>query len=87
MKGTGAATVIEHELRELKGQPYQTIRDLIGHPLSKRVLGVDGAPYNVEIVAAWDDKPEGAIRVMVSVDNGGWRAFFPLTDSVLIQRG
>lgn len=46
----------------------------------------DGTQCCVEINAMWDDKPEGNIRVIVSIDNGGWRALVPVTESFVIAR-
>lgn len=44
--------------------------------------------YQGEVQVFWDDKPNGAIRVMASIDDGGWRAFVPLTaDFILAPDG
>jgi hypothetical protein len=32
----------------------------------------------------WDDKKLGNLRVCGSIDDGGLRAFFPVTDSFII---
>jgi hypothetical protein len=32
----------------------------------------------------WDDDYQQNIRVMGAVDDGGWRAFMPLTDSFIM---
>lgn len=37
-----------------------------------------------EVQAFWDDEPDGAIRVMASIDDGGWRAFVPLTEDFIL---
>jgi hypothetical protein len=39
----------------------------------------------VEVLALWDEgRPGGNLRVMVSIDDGGWRAFKPLTEDFII---
>ena len=48
------------------------------------LCGVSGATYQVEIQFFWDDKHGQFIRVVGSIDEGGIRAFVPLTDSLLI---
>jgi hypothetical protein len=58
---------------------------------SKRVenfesCGASGTKYQVEVQFFWDDKPGGVVRVSGSIDDGGIRAFFPLTDSLLVSR-
>jgi len=32
----------------------------------------------------WDGRPGGDIRVLASIDDGGWRAFFPLTETLVV---
>ena len=49
------------------------------------VHGLSGTKYQVEIQFFWDDKRRRIIRVMGSIDDGGIRAFVPLTDSSLIS--
>jgi hypothetical protein len=49
------------------------------------IHGASGAKYQVEIQFFWDDKHRRIIRVIGSIDDGGLRAFTPLTDSSLIS--
>lgn len=42
----------------------------------------DVVPGKVQVF--WDDTPDGAIRVMASIDDGGWRAFVPLTEAFIL---
>ena len=42
-------------------------------------LGV--APVHTTVI--WDDEPGGNVRVMVSIDDGGLRAFVPMTESFI----
>ena len=39
--------------------------------------------WQLEIEVLWDDEPNGNVRVTVSVDDGGLRAFVPMTDSFI----
>ncbi len=48
------------------------------------VFGPSGTWYQVEVNVFWDDRPGGDVRVMLSIDDGGWRAFVPLTDSFIM---
>ncbi len=34
----------------------------------------------------WDDAPEGDLRVILAVDDKGWRAFVPRTKGLLVRR-
>jgi hypothetical protein len=38
----------------------------------------------LEIQCFWDDRADGDIRVMGSIDDGGWRAFVPITDGFMM---
>ena len=42
-----------------------------------------GREYQTEVNVLWDDRPGGNIRVIGSIDDGGLRAFAPLTDSFI----
>ena len=43
----------------------------------------DGRTVQREVVACWDGKPGGDIRVLVHINDGGWRANVPLTNSFI----
>jgi hypothetical protein len=44
-----------------------------------------GNRYQVEVQFFWDDKADGDVRVCASIDDGGIRAFLPLTDSFILS--
>jgi hypothetical protein len=47
--------------------------------------GASGTMYHVEVQFFWDDKPRGVVRVVGSIDDGGIRAFVPLTQTFLVS--
>lgn len=47
--------------------------------------GPSGTRYQIEVQFFWDGKPEGDVRVGASIDDGGIRAFFPLTGSFILR--
>jgi hypothetical protein len=51
----------------------------MGDTQTKEVTGEDGKQYQPEVQIFWDSKKGGGVRVIVSGDDGGWRAFRPLT--------
>jgi hypothetical protein len=57
---------------------------MLNETLHKEVVGPDGKTYQIDVQFFWDDKPLGSVRVMASIDDGGWRAFLPLTDSFIL---
>jgi hypothetical protein len=52
-------------------------------PLNYEITGPDGEKYNLVILALWDSRPGGNIRVMSNIDDGGWRALFPFTNDFI----
>jgi HNH endonuclease len=49
------------------------------------VRGASGTKYQVEVQFFWDDKRRRVVRVVGSIDDGGIRAFVPLTQTLLIS--
>jgi hypothetical protein len=73
------------ESAELKRKSYADLAELIDNPRSKVVMGADGKQYQLEIQAVWNARKDGDLRVIVAVDDGGLRAFMPLTDAFLVS--
>ena len=49
-------------------------------------VGRSGAQYQLEMEVMWDHKPDRDIRVISSIDDGGWRALAPLTVSFILSK-
>jgi hypothetical protein len=49
------------------------------------VDGPSGTTYQVKTHAVWDGKAGGDLRLFVEVDDGGWRAFVPLSESFIVS--
>ena len=74
------------EMAALQQLSYAELTKLVGNPHSKWADGSDGKKYQLEIQAFWDESKKGGnLRVVVSVDDGGWRAFFPLTETFILS--
>jgi hypothetical protein len=76
--------LIDAELHRLLELPYSELIKLVGNRRLKEVVGEDGIPYRVDIEAIWDIAGEKDVRVIVSVDDGGWRAIRPLTQDFVM---
>lgn len=88
MDNTEAQKVLREQLVPFSGRSHFELTRLVEE---KRVEAYavhtkGGKTYQVEIRFFWDDQPGDTIRILGSVDDGGIRAFFPLTESVLILR-
>ena len=77
------------ELRRLvsehSGQTYAEWTHLVGYKKRCEFITDAGTWYQADIEAVWDDEPGGAVRVLFSLDDGGPSAFFPMTESLLIE--
>jgi hypothetical protein len=76
--------LIDAWLKELRRRPYGDLVLLMGDTQTKEVTGEDGKQYQLEVQVFWDSKKGGDVRVIVSGDDGGWRAFRPLTSDFVM---
>jgi hypothetical protein len=83
MNDQEALELLERELAAFRELPYSDLAQRIGGSLTSECVGAAGAIYQIEIQVLWDDRPGGNVRVMGSIDDGGWRAFAPLTRSFI----
>ncbi|HEX6676020.1 MAG TPA: hypothetical protein VF486_13435 [Actinomycetes bacterium] len=68
------------ELRRLSYAELLRYRE----PEGFEVTGPSGTAYQFEVEAFWDDRKQRHLRVLVSIDDFGWRAFRPLTGDFII---
>jgi hypothetical protein len=85
MDKTEAQSILTKELTEFAARTYNEIVTLIKRPEVKNVIGKSGANYQIDVNVFWDSKPDGNLRIMASIDDGGWRAFVPVTDSLIMK--
>ena len=79
-----ARALLAAKLAEYRRLGYAALVDKIGDDECPEVTGPSGVAYQVEIQFLWDDKPNGAVRVMGAIDDGGLRALMPLCDDFII---
>ena len=80
-----AKSILAKELTEFAARPFDKLAASINHADVKNVVGESGANYQIEVNVFWDSKPNGDLRIMASIDDSGWRAFRPLTDSLIMK--
>ena len=80
-----AYLLIDAELRRLLELPYSELIKGVGTPETKQVVGEDGNSYQLEIETFWDKAKGEDVRVIVSVDDGGWRALVPLSQGFVMR--
>jgi hypothetical protein len=74
-----ARQILTRELESYRARPYAELVKYIGDAVAYECQGSSGSMYQLEITVLWDSQPDGDVRVIASVDGGGWSAFFPLT--------
>lgn len=72
----------------LQSRSYQEWQGLLGETETMEKTGPSGVTYQIEWNAFWDVQAGGAIRVLVSIDDGSLvRSIVPLTTSFLVSPG
>lgn len=81
-----AKAVLSTELAKLRSKTYNELVALIGQPQTLELTASSGRWYQLEFEVTWDDpcKPNDVLRVFGSIDDGGIRAYLPVSDGFLI---
>jgi hypothetical protein len=80
-----ARRVLAQELEQYSGVSYAQLVGAIGDLRAYEVASGKDTPYQVEIQVVWDARLGGAIRILGAIDDGGWSAFNPLCDDLLVM--
>lgn len=81
-----AKELLTEFVEDLQKKPYDDLLQLISNPICVEVEGSSGAQYQIEYEALWDSEPNGLLRIMASIDDGGLiTAMFPITLSFLLD--
>lgn len=79
-----AARLLTIELATFRQRRYDdlaTMADLPKHTIE--VVGASGIRYYVNVVVHWDGEAGGNVRVIGTIDDGGVRAFVPMSDDFI----
>ena len=79
-----AGSLLARLLSTYRAKPYQELAGLVDSLRVEEVRAASGTVYQVEIQFVWDSKAGGDVRVMGSIDDGGLRAFRPLSDDFIV---
>lgn len=79
-----AKAILADEFRKYRERSYGELQELLDRTDAFEVTGGSGTSYQLEFYAVWDDKAGGNLRVLGYIDDGGWRAYFPLGDCFII---
>jgi hypothetical protein len=79
-----ARGILRAHLDEWRRRTYAELSKEVGQTRQFDAAGERGAQYQINIQVCWDAKPNGDIRVLGDIDDGGWRAVFPLTEDFIL---
>ena len=87
MNNEEARAILAEAVQRFSQRDFASLLPLVecGHVERTEVRGASGATYQVEIQFIWDDIPGETIRIIGAIDDLGWRAFIPLTESDLVR--
>lgn len=75
-----ARNIILGELAPYRNKPYSELILFIEDDIAYEKKGLSGTMYQIQIQFMWDSEEGGDIRVWGNIDDGGVRAFFPMTE-------
>jgi hypothetical protein len=81
MDTVAARKVLNAWLAKLRAVPYRELEARIDSVTNDEVARDSERSWQLEVQVVWDDEPGGNIRVTASIDDGGLRAFVPMSDS------
>ena len=85
MDSEEAREILRRHLETFGDRPYAELVALIGETQVAELTAQSGKSYQIEVEALWDSEPGGSVLVVGSIDDGKWRAFFPLTQSFIMS--
>ena len=80
-----AKRLLTQELNALAARRYDELVALINHDDVNTLKGPSGITYQIETSVFWDSEQNRNLHIVASIDDGGWRAFVPLTDSLIMK--
>jgi len=79
-----ARSVLTEHLASYRALTYPELAGRVDTVETAEVRAASGVEYQLEVQFLWDSKPNRDVRVIGSVDDGGWRAFVPLSDDFIL---
>ena len=83
MDASEAKAILAERLARYREYPHERLAKLVGSQEVEERRSAAGTLYQLEFQFFWDAEPGGYVRVIGSIDDGGLRAFFPLSDDFI----
>jgi hypothetical protein len=80
-----AQSLLDERIRDLRRLSYSELAALVDKETGYiQVSGPSGAEYNLQTLIFWDDVPHNDIRILVSIDDGGFEN--AIRDDFVVRR-
>ena len=80
-----AVAVLDQHLAEFIRRPYAELAAIVDQPQGTDAVSPSGTAYQIEFNVFFDSGAKRDLRIVGSIDDGGWRAFMPLTKTEIMQ--
>lgn len=78
--------ILSSELAALRRRGYAELAKLVNQEKStKQVVSPSGTMFYVDTMVVWDGPEGGDVRVIAAIDDGGVRAFVPVSDDFILS--
>lgn len=84
MNKAEAKAILSRELSVYRRRPYPELIARLGVEDRRELRGPSGTTYQLAFQLLWDDRDAGHLRVMGMIDDGGLRAFVPLSEDFIV---
>lgn len=84
---TEAREIAATEIERLRSLSREELLRYLDTPATREVTGSSGTTFQLEVSALWDDRKRENLRVVVSIDDGGFSAFAPVSDDFIVGPG
>jgi len=80
-----AGQLLEVQLEEWRRRPYAELSREVGRWRRFETTGQSGERYEGVIQVFWLGDADGPVKVVGSIDDGGWRTFVPLSKDFTVM--
>lgn len=80
-----ASAVLDQHLAIFVRRSYAELAAIVDQSQSAQANGPSGTAYQIEFNVFYDSGRSGDLRIMGSIDDGGWRALAPLSKSEIMK--
>jgi hypothetical protein len=80
-----AQSILDEQLSIFARRSYEELAKLVNVPKNITVQVPSGAKFQIEFNIFYDSGKRDNLRIVGSIDDGGWRSFVPLTKTLIMK--